>query len=412
MAQLEQLDFSEAEIEAQLKALGYTGVPARCLRNFKRDLDQLILHERSSTDHTWGHEDSSSPSQLHSRTSPRHAEQYDAAFIRRQVSSAGQLSGQVHAGVLYSQMPHCPSAEDDDGNDPEQPEESDHYTRYSAAPSTGMLRSGGIGTESRHSLSSPSPERERAASRSLVFKRKFVRFVHKPSPPRSSVERKQTVLRCIHFSLHRKQSARSPVCNESTRTEEHVSQLEEQLERLQVSVDLDSELHSESDGVPSWDAALSSGCPHRDTYRSHHRNDIPTQPKSCKYHPYLVPRYDIVSSPAVTHIVDFVPVIHPQFHHPHSKNWKKTDPVTRYFQYRQHWDMFKVPGENKWMELRREIREQMTYSSQPLPNVKRTSRTVPKTSVVPTEKKRLALRWKVRHDLANGIMPAKFTYPF
>ncbi|XP_018581637.1 hydrolethalus syndrome protein 1 [Scleropages formosus] len=357
MAQLEQLDFSEAEIEAQLKALGYTGVPARCLRNFKRDLDQLILHERSSTDHTWGHEDSSSPSQLHSRTSPRHAEQYDAAFIRRQVSSAGQLSGQVHAGVLYSQMPHCPSAEDDDGNDPEQPEESDHYTRYSAAPSTGMLRSGGIGTESRHSLSSPSPERERAASRSLVFKRKFVR----------------------------KQSARSPVCNESTRTEEHVSQLEEQLERLQVSVDLDSELHSESDGVPSWDAALSSGCPHRDTYRSHHRNDIPTQPKS---------------------------FIHPQFHHPHSKNWKKTDPVTRYFQYRQHWDMFKVPGENKWMELRREIREQMTYSSQPLPNVKRTSRTVPKTSVVPTEKKRLALRWKVRHDLANGIMPAKFTYPF
>ncbi|KPP75993.1 hydrolethalus syndrome protein 1-like [Scleropages formosus] len=405
MAQLEQLDFSEAEIEAQLKALGYTGVPARCLRNFKRDLDQLILHERSSTDHTWGHEDSSSPSQLHSRTSPRHAEQYDAAFIRRQVSSAGQLSGQVHAGVLYSQMPHCPSAEDDDGNDPEQPEESDHYTRYSVAPSTGMLRSGGIGTESHHSLSSPSPERERAASRSLVFKRKFVR----------------------------KQSARSPVCNESTRSEEHVSQLEEQLERLQVSVDLDSELHSESDGVPSWDAALSSGCPHRDTYRSHHRNDIPTQPKS---------------------------FIHPQFHHPHSKNWKKTDPVTRYFQYRKHWDMFKVPGENKWMELRREIRrsslplqnlcfllyqtlmygpekkelllftdehkglsertvhcpfclqEQMTYSSQPLPNVKRTSRTVPKTSVVPTEKKRLALRWKVRHDLANGIMPAKFTYPF
>uniref|UniRef100_A0A8D0CJJ8 Centriolar and ciliogenesis-associated protein HYLS1 C-terminal domain-containing protein n=1 Tax=Scleropages formosus TaxID=113540 RepID=A0A8D0CJJ8_SCLFO len=284
-------------------------------------------------------------------------------------------------------MPHCPSAEDDDGNDPEQPEESDHYTRYSAAPSTGMLRSGGIGTESRHSLSSPSPERERAASRSLVFKRKFVRFVHKPSPPRSSVERKQTVLRCIHFSLHRKQSARSPVCNESTRTEGNESALSSLLplkEKYSIS----------------------------QQYRSHHRNDIPTQPKSCKYHPYLVPRYDIVSSPAVTHIVDFVPVIHPQFHHPHSKNWKKTDPVTRYFQYRQHWDMFKVPGENKWMELRREIREQMTYSSQPLPNVKRTSRTVPKTSVVPTEKKRLALRWKVRHDLANGIMPAKFTYPF
>lgn len=30
---------------------------------------------------------------------------------------------------------------------------------------------------------------------------------------------------------------------------------------------------------------------------------------------------------------------------------------------------------------------------------------VPNTYVVPTEKKRSALRWEIRHDLANGLLP-------
>ncbi|KAL4648393.1 ras-related protein Rap-1b [Arapaima gigas] len=70
MAQLGNWSFSEAEVEEQLRALGYCRVPAHRLRLFKRDLDQLILHERSSSSQ-WTN--SSSCSQL--LTAPRDGKQ-------------------------------------------------------------------------------------------------------------------------------------------------------------------------------------------------------------------------------------------------------------------------------------------------------------------------------------------------
>ncbi|NXJ71060.1 HYLS1 protein, partial [Rostratula benghalensis] len=56
-------------------------------------------------------------------------------------------------------------------------------------------------------------------------------------------------------------------------------------------------------------------------------------------------------------------------------------------------------------ELRWGIREQMLYKPQ-LPS-KPQHPCVPNTYTVPTEKKRAALRWEVRWDLARGLLPRK-----
>ncbi|XP_051239635.1 probable serine/threonine-protein kinase kinX isoform X1 [Dicentrarchus labrax] len=86
---------------------------------------------------------------------------------------------------------------------------------------------------------------------------------------------------------------------------------------------------------------------------------------------------------------------------------KKTDPVAKYFQYKQLWEMFKLPGENDRRTLRLDIKERLAYQPPP-PKPRRVY--VPNTYIVPTEKKRSSLRWEVRNDLANGLLPYKLNY--
>ncbi|XP_063287008.1 centriolar and ciliogenesis-associated protein HYLS1 [Pelobates fuscus] len=81
---------------------------------------------------------------------------------------------------------------------------------------------------------------------------------------------------------------------------------------------------------------------------------------------------------------------------------QRSDPVGRYQEYKQSWDAIQRALERSRKDLRWEIREQMICAPpQPLP------RPLPaiNTYVVPTEKKRYGLRWAIRKDLVNGIMP-------
>ncbi|TRY88112.1 hypothetical protein DNTS_031493 [Danionella cerebrum] len=158
-----------------------------------------------------------------------------------------------------------------------------------------------------------------------------------------------------------------------------VSELEERLDQMRVA---ESRVlcDSESDYTRSYSERSSSvteesSCAFQQYFkgmtRSHSENDIRPQPKS---------------------------FIRPVFSHPHTRNLKKNDPVTKYLQYKQDWEMFKAPGEKSRKELHWAIRPrpQKTY--------------IPNTYVVPTEKKRSALRWEIRHDLAHGVIPAKNSY--
>ncbi|NXS61928.1 HYLS1 protein, partial [Brachypteracias leptosomus] len=61
--------------------------------------------------------------------------------------------------------------------------------------------------------------------------------------------------------------------------------------------------------------------------------------------------------------------------------------------------------EQHWQDLRWEIRGQMLCQPE-LPGRPQCPR-VPNTYTVPTAKKRAALRWEVRWDLAQGLLPRK-----
>ncbi|XP_053327320.1 centriolar and ciliogenesis-associated protein HYLS1 [Spea bombifrons] len=86
---------------------------------------------------------------------------------------------------------------------------------------------------------------------------------------------------------------------------------------------------------------------------------------------------------------------------------QRSDPVGRYHEYKQSWDALQGALEQSRKELRRGIREQMMSAPpQPLPR----SLPAPNTYVVPTDKKRYGLRWAVRRDMVNGVVP-RTNYP-
>ncbi|KAA0707831.1 hypothetical protein E1301_Tti009691 [Triplophysa tibetana] len=116
-----------------------------------------------------------------------------------------------------------------------------------------------------------------------------------------------------------------------------VSELEERLDHMQIGaprVPYDSESEEAENYSNRSSSATDEASSAFQEYmkgmtRSHSESDIRPRPKS---------------------------FIRPVFEHPHTRNWKKSDPVTRYFQYKQEWEMFKPPGEKSRKELHWAIR--------------------------------------------------------
>ncbi|XP_044524285.1 hydrolethalus syndrome protein 1 [Gracilinanus agilis] len=91
------------------------------------------------------------------------------------------------------------------------------------------------------------------------------------------------------------------------------------------------------------------------------------------------------------------------------RNRGKVDRVARYFEYKKDWDSMRLPGEDQRKDLRWGVREQMICRAESQPKPQHIY--VPNNYLVPTMKKRSALRWGVRCDLANGVMPRKVPSP-
>ncbi|XP_066504443.1 centriolar and ciliogenesis-associated protein HYSL1 isoform X2 [Hoplias malabaricus] len=366
---MENLDFSEEEIEQQLAALGYTNIPEERLREFKRDLDLLISHEKSKsqTSAEW----ISPKSQSSSCKSPPVITK-EKVEVHRTGSSYSYIYS--HNGAADQQRPVMNSTFHEGCHDVSVDQASyDSYIKHSVAP--------------KYIRPSTAPNRlqlEEAPSEiyhSLLGSNQTGQELHTNARP--AIKRK----------VLRKNQGQSQVCDESTYSEdsEPVSELEERLDQLRVSApNRQHELYSETDETGSYSDRHSSATEQlpsafqayvKGMTRSHSESDIRPRPKS---------------------------FIRPVMDHPHTRNLKKTDPVAKYYQYKQNWEMFKPPGEKSRKELHWAIREQLMYQPPP-PKPQRTY--VPNTYVVPTEKKRSALRWEIRHDLANGIIPTKITYP-
>jgi hydrolethalus syndrome protein 1 len=73
--------------------------------------------------------------------------------------------------------------------------------------------------------------------------------------------------------------------------------------------------------------------------------------------------------------------------------------VARYHGYRHFWSTFRVPGEDNRDRLRWNLREQLLRQD-PLPYTRPRRMLQPVAYIPPTDKKRQALRWEIRHSLA------------
>ncbi|CAF3012857.1 unnamed protein product [Rotaria sp. Silwood2] len=80
------------------------------------------------------------------------------------------------------------------------------------------------------------------------------------------------------------------------------------------------------------------------------------------------------------------------------------DSVQLYSYYRQQWASQRAPGEKSHQSLRWAIRDQLLQKDVP---VKRKSTPRVNNYIVPTAKKRSALRWNIRYSLANGLQPSR-----
>ncbi|KAK2869049.1 hypothetical protein Q7C36_000920 [Tachysurus vachellii] len=367
---MENLDFSEEEIQEQLAVLGFGNITKQRLREFKRDLDLLIYHEKSksSTSAEW----SSPKSHSSSCKSP-------PAFIKEkvQVPSAASKYNSIYSGngTADQHRQVLTSTFLDENCDIVNLGPGDSYIRHSVAPR--CIRP----------TTAPSKLEVEDASCDIYHS-----VLGASEPMRRQQDIHMNIKPALKRKVLRKRRGHSQVCDESTYSEdsEPVSELEERLAQLHVSVPHQRhEQYSESEETTSYSDRHSSTSDElpsafqvylKGMTRSRSENDLRPRPKS---------------------------FIRPLMDHPHTRNLKKTDPVAKYFQYKQDWEMFKAPGEKRRNELHWAIREQLSYQPPP-PKPQRTY--VPNTYVVPTEKKRSALRWEIRHDLANGTIPTKVTY--
>ncbi|XP_069644377.1 LOW QUALITY PROTEIN: centriolar and ciliogenesis-associated protein HYLS1 [Haliaeetus albicilla] len=216
-------------------------------------------------------------------------------------------------------------------------------------------------------LSLPTFSEDRRGTRRLVMKRKVLR--HRPD---GGVEVSDESVTSEVESEAEVWSLRQKTLQRRTSPEDSIS--EGEIETSSSSLDESPRRWPRGESPPSLLGDLGSRSSPASQYAA-----VVGQPKS-----FIPPRFE-----------------------PLGHNRGKTDPVAKYFEYKREWEKFRIPGEDRRQELRWGIREQMLC--QPELPVKPRRPTVPNAYTVPTEKKRAALRWEVRWDLANGLLPRKNT---
>lgn len=346
---MDNLNFSEEEIEEQLGLLGYKNIPKHRLFEFKQDLDELIRRR--------GWRNQTPPSQTNITSQTIATQPSPPAYIKEKVSCSEVFllnAGKDHQDVGFYQRKAGGW----------QQGQSDSYAQHSVAQ--------------RQQLHPGTPSR-------LQVEHDPDRTLNLPTANSHASSPEPQERRLIKRKVLRKHEGQWQVCDESVHSEDSDGAnccLEERLVDLHLSPSAQQdveEVEQEQD--------------QNDSHSSHtERSSL------CAFQSYL--------TPTLTH-EDLRPkpksFIRPTMS---QQSIKKSDPVARYFQYKQIWDMFKCPGETDRRALRWEIKERLAYQPPP-PKPQKVF--APNTYTVPTEKKRSALRWEVRHNLANGLHPYKLS---
>ncbi|KAM6942376.1 centriolar and ciliogenesis-associated protein HYLS1 [Lycodopsis pacificus] len=357
---MDNLHFSEDEIEEQLAALGYKNIPKHRLCQFKQDLDDLVRRGE------W--KSLASAPQMNPATS----QPSPPAFTKEKVGHCYfQSSGEgffLHARKVDHDRQVLTSCQSRDRE--QQQGRCDSYARHSVALNLRLPP----GAPSRLQVEEEEEEPDETLHPPLTES-----YASTPDSHRG---------RFIKRKVLRKHKGETLVCDESVYSED-ASCLEERLADLRLSSSAQRDFETaiedvsgQSDTQSSETDGVSFGAFEsyiRGMTRTQSDGDLRRKPKS-------------FIRPAMSQQI-----------------LKKTDPVAKYFEYKQHWAMHKVPGEDERRSERREIKERLAYRPPP-PKPRRVY--VPNTYVVPTEKKRSALCWRIRNDLANGLLPHKFSHEF
>ncbi|XP_041073059.1 hydrolethalus syndrome protein 1 homolog [Carcharodon carcharias] len=374
------LDFTDQDVREQLGLLGYHNVPQHQLREFRKDLEELIRHERSKSQSSSKASDSVESSG--SMKSPNYDSQVRNRSVRQPLAAPQSTAWHEFNSGIENQSSHR-GIETLYGH-PAEFHQCDAYSRYSVVPNTFRCTS----APTRLILQN-TPDHENNDSQ-VQYENSSTSSLEVPSESNRKPIIRRKVLRRKNGQLH--------VCDESMISEtdsDAVSELGQRVSRFQT-LGNEAESDRESEELSSTP----------DTGSIARRRPNSAQPFFTR---------DLWSSrPGGTEgfcCISNAPksFIRPLMDHPHTRNIKKSDPVAKYFEYKRNWETFKAPGEKDRKELRWGIREQMFYKNQ-LP-LKPQHIYVPNNYVVPTEKKRSALRWQIRHELASGTIPQKFFCP-
>ncbi|RVE76706.1 hypothetical protein OJAV_G00011420 [Oryzias javanicus] len=343
---MDHLDFSEKEIRQQLAVLGYRNIPKHKLLEFKKGLEEVI-HGGS-----WKSPTSSAPINPSEKT-----QSSPPAFTKEKVSKEFFRSSEgffLHEGRAEHDKKQL-SSRTFGGSGSQQ----DSYAQNSVAPQLHFPTGG--------------------PARLQVEPDEDVDVKDSSDSDGSRPDSRQR--RFLKRKVLRKHGGQSLVCDESIYSEDSASCLEERLADLHFPAVADGrDLEAESDDrspSPRSEETDSVSTSAFESYmrtmtRARSEGDLRPKPKS------------------------FIRPVRNQ------RTAKKCDPVAKYFEYKQIWETFKLPGEKDRKALRWEIRERLAYQPPP-PRPRRVLE--PNSYVVPTEKKRSALRWEVRNRLANGLQP-------
>ncbi|ELT99499.1 hypothetical protein CAPTEDRAFT_222343 [Capitella teleta] len=97
-------------------------------------------------------------------------------------------------------------------------------------------------------------------------------------------------------------------------------------------------------------------------------------------------------------------LIRPMSKEPHKQHIHKSDPVSQYQKYKNTWSNHRAPGDKAHKGLRWNVRENMLCQDRVVKK-KQPTVYVPNQYTIPSDKKRKNLRWQIRNDLAQGQVP-------
>ncbi|XP_078492101.1 uncharacterized protein LOC100179155 [Ciona intestinalis] len=409
---MESISFSDNEIKQQLAALGYFNVSEDRMKQFRKDLHKLIEHDQSTTGSSSWFTGVSSPTSNSGQSEFSETSDKNPTIFRSSMKPTSLSRFQPHLQVAPQPSPptishHSPHPMDPTHDDT-QSEASDISTHDQANSFTKMTVNNmeqPFESMSEREVYELTKQQYHEAyewqPRHACLKHVTIIYPTQPNYPSLHFTSTQPSTEAsTHWTDHVFTDATDTDRTQTPEPDQSSQKVIRKRKVLRKQVDGTPRVYNESlvednnmmyrlKGESLDDSLLSRVSP---------RITLPPRPNTAR--PALKDHYRSAFE-EFTNRNQPPSFIRPSTTNPHTRNLKKVDPVNKYHQYKEFWSNIKAPGEKSHKNLRWEVKAQMMYKEEPAPKPQRVY--VPNTYVVPTSKKRSALRWEVRHAMEHGL---------